>query len=371
MKIGSLCTGYGGLDMAVQAVLGGELAWVCDIDPGSSALLAHRHPDILNHHDLIAMDWAQAEAVDVITAGWPCQPWSQAGKRKGAEDERAIWPAVAAAIRTVRPRLVLLENVPAVAAVGELERATNSLAQAGYVGSWGCLRASDVGAPHRRERMFIVAADATNLGHEWGGGARLGRLGLADSGDAAAHAHGRGFAGDTERHLGAVESEQQTPLRNNAQRRLPRHNAAPANTQGGGVTDEQGSGDTRRLEVGPEPGAGDRDSGRGTPTGTPELGGSPGVMEWAGYRPAIDRWERILGRPAPAPTVLGKRGGRQLAAPFVEWLMGLPEGWVCDVPGLTRNQQLKLLGNGVIPQQAEAALRLLLPRLVSTEAVAA
>jgi DNA (cytosine-5)-methyltransferase 1 len=94
-------------------------------------------------------------------------------------------------------------------------------------------------------------------------------------------------------------------------------------------------------------------------------------MEWAGYRPAIDRWERILGRPAPAPTVLGKRGGRQLAAPFVEWLMGLPEGWVCDVPGLTRNQQLKLLGNGVIPQQAEAALRLLLPRLVSTEAVAA
>lgn len=89
-------------------------------------------------------------------------------------------------------------------------------------------------------------------------------------------------------------------------------------------------------------------------------------MEWAGYRPAIDRWERILGRPAPAPTVLGKRGGRQLAAPFVEWLMGLPEGWVCDVPGLTRNQQLKLLGNGVVPQQAEAALRLLLPRLTST-----
>ncbi len=87
-------------------------------------------------------------------------------------------------------------------------------------------------------------------------------------------------------------------------------------------------------------------------------------VQWAGYRPAIERWEQVLGRPAPAPTVLGKRGGRQLSPLFVEWMMGLPAGWVTDVPGLSRNQMLKLLGNGVVPQQAADALRHLLPLLL-------
>lgn len=113
-------------------------------------------------------------------------------------------------------------------------------------------------------------------------------------------------------------------------------------------------------------------------------------MAWGPYAPAVERWERCLGRVAPAPTEPGGSGmarirqfahdyevdgytaremlrsgrwGGRLHAPFVEWMMGLPAGWVCDVPGLTRNEQLKALGNGVVPAQAAEALRILLARI--------
>jgi len=77
---------------------------------------------------------------------------------------------------------------------------------------------------------------------------------------------------------------------------------------------------------------------------------------WGHYSPAIERWEHTLGRPAPAPTEPTGRGGKHRLSPaFVEWMMGLPEGWVTDVP-ITRNEQLKALGNGVVPAQASAAL---------------
>jgi hypothetical protein len=84
------------------------------------------------------------------------------------------------------------------------------------------------------------------------------------------------------------------------------------------------------------------------------------ALDWAGYTPAILRWEAILGRPAPAPTVVGARGGRVLNPALPEWMMGLPDGWITTVPGLTRAQQLKLAGNGVVKHQAVAAYRYLL-----------
>ncbi|MFF5111576.1 hypothetical protein [Streptosporangium sp. NPDC000509] len=80
-------------------------------------------------------------------------------------------------------------------------------------------------------------------------------------------------------------------------------------------------------------------------------------MAWGAYEPAIRRWEHILGCPAPRPT----DDRRRLTPAFVEWVMGLPAGWVTDVPTLTRNQQLHALGNGVVPAQAIAALHTLLP----------
>ena len=82
---------------------------------------------------------------------------------------------------------------------------------------------------------------------------------------------------------------------------------------------------------------------------------------WGRYADAILRWEHVMGRPAPFPTEnTGKDGRARLSPRLVEWVMGLPEGWVIDVPGLSYMQQLRLLGNGVVPQQAELALRRLL-----------
>lgn len=95
-----------------------------------------------------------------------------------------------------------------------------------------------------------------------------------------------------------------------------------------------------------------------------------GSISWDVYEPAIRRWEAILGRPAPAPTVVEARGGRVLNPAFPEWMMGLPEGWITSAPGLSRGDQLKLAGNGVVVQQAVAAYRYLLP-LLAREAVAA
>lgn len=84
------------------------------------------------------------------------------------------------------------------------------------------------------------------------------------------------------------------------------------------------------------------------------------VTNWGKFEPAIKRWEETIGRPAPAPTKPdGKDGAHRLSSAFTEWMMGLPAGWITDV-GLTRNEELKACGNGVVPQQAELALRVLL-----------
>jgi DNA (cytosine-5)-methyltransferase 1 len=84
------------------------------------------------------------------------------------------------------------------------------------------------------------------------------------------------------------------------------------------------------------------------------------VTNWGKFEPAIKRWEETLGRPAPAPTKPdGKEGGHRLSSAFTEWMMGVPEGWITDC-GLSRNEELKACGNGVVPQQAELALRMLI-----------
>lgn len=80
------------------------------------------------------------------------------------------------------------------------------------------------------------------------------------------------------------------------------------------------------------------------------------LTKWGDFATAIKRWEQAT-RTAPAPTEWTGKGTPRLAAAFSEWMMGLPAGWVTDVPGITRNEALRALGNGVVPQQAAAALR--------------
>ena len=89
------------------------------------------------------------------------------------------------------------------------------------------------------------------------------------------------------------------------------------------------------------------------PTSEQADNGSP----WGKYAPAIERWARAIHREPPPPTEPGKKGGRRLSPKFVEWMQGLPAGHVTDVPGISHNDQLKALGNGVVPQQVAAATR--------------
>jgi DNA (cytosine-5)-methyltransferase 1 len=95
--------------------------------------------------------------VDVVTAGFPCQPFSVAGKKKGQDDERNKWPQTIQCIRDIRPRYALLENVPGLLNSGYFGEILSSLAQAGFDARWCVFGADDVGAPHRRKRLWILA----------------------------------------------------------------------------------------------------------------------------------------------------------------------------------------------------------------------
>ena len=104
MKVGSLFSGYGGLDLAVTSVLGGEVAWHVEIDKAASRILAHHWPDVPNLGDISAVDWTTVEPVDVLTGGFPCQDVSHAGKRAGiAPGTRSgLWSEFARAIQALR-----------------------------------------------------------------------------------------------------------------------------------------------------------------------------------------------------------------------------------------------------------------------------
>ena len=97
---------------------------------------------------------------DLLTAGFPCQPFSVAGKQIGESDSRNKWPSTIRAIRLLRPRYALLENVPGILSVGRpayFGRILGDLAESGYNAQWDCIPASAIGAPHRRDRVFIIA----------------------------------------------------------------------------------------------------------------------------------------------------------------------------------------------------------------------
>jgi DNA (cytosine-5)-methyltransferase 1 len=372
MRSGSLFTGTAALDMAAAEIFGAQPTWCADLDPGAVALLAHHYPDLPNLGDITKVDWdlvAKLAWVYVLTLGWPCQPFSLAGKRKGADDERALWPECERAIRALRPRYLLLENVPAVVAAGELERVATSLATCGYRFAWVCLPAAAVGAPHIRERFFLLAvaedADGATGGERWGAapGQTEGRRARADARRrsrvpaadpareherAVAARDRRGQPEEPARNRGALAADAARDGREQGRPESARVERRPDAAEHGGAAADADRGGRGLVERG-EPSVEARDDADGR-----------SALDWAGYTPAILRWEAILGRPAPAPTVVGARGGRVLNPALPEWMMGLPDGWITTVPGLTRAQQLKLAGNGVVKHQAVAAYRYLL-----------
>jgi len=369
IRIGSLFSGYGGLDMGVQMALGGTVAWHVEFDAAPSKILAHHWPDVPNYGDITTVDWADVEPVDVLTGGFPCQDLSHAGKRLGLRPgtRSGLWEHMAYAIDQLRPRMVVIENVrgllsasahsslerdcwcvgddrePALRALGAV---LGDLVELGYDARWGGVRAADAGAPHGRFRVFIVAqpADADLAGLE-------GRP-----------ADGRG-AGERPAGAGGVGAGPGVTL-------LPTPKASDGPNGGPGMRNGRGQADALPGAVSllPTPRAQNAEDRNSLiwerPADQPqnlENALAHALDAFGPYAPAIARWEAVLGRPAPSPTEPGRDGRPRLSPAFVEWMMGLPAGHVTDPAiGITRAQQLKALGNGVVPQQAALALRMLL-----------
>jgi DNA (cytosine-5)-methyltransferase 1 len=295
-RLGSLCTGIAGLELGLTlAGIETETVFVSDIDRGANRWL-DANEAAPNLGDFTALD--ELPEVDLIVAGFPCQPVSTAGQRAGIHDERWLFDDITrlAGRMGTRPDL-FLENVPGLLSANggdAMGRVVYGLAGIGYHITWGTLSASAVGAPHRRNRWWGLARHASDLDQEWSfgdsGSIRRSQTPPRDSDSHAADADS-----------GRMESPRRLePLRHHADR---------------------------------------------CPSARPRAR----ATSFGRYWPAVTRWETILGRPAPDPTDDGR-----LAPAFVEWMMGYPAGWVTDT--LTnRREALHALGNAVVPQCVAAA----------------
>jgi DNA (cytosine-5)-methyltransferase 1 len=334
--------------------------------------------------------WASmCDAIDIIRPSLVV--WENVRGALSAEADSAVEPC---------PLCVGDRPGPTLRALG---RVLGDLAELGYDSRWYGLRAADVGAPHGRFRVFLFATPADADGSGWGEHGRtvavrpeqppaecagdsaltlLPTPAVNDMGAAytpetwdewtakmkAAHGNGNG-------HGKSLEIE--------AQRLLPTPRTSDTNGAGApdlrtvatllptpSVADGTGGHLTRSGDRSDElllPGVAKRllPTPRATDgeKGGPNQRGSSGdlmlpsaVQDWREYEPAIRRWEALT-RPAPPPTERGAKGQPRLSARFVEWMMNLPNGWVTEVPGISRNDMLKALGNGVVPAQCAAATR--------------
>ena len=322
IKIGSLCTGYGGLDMAVEAYFNAETVWVSEVDKYASQVILKRI-NKLNLGNLKVINWENVEPIDILTAGYPCQPFSHAGLRKGAKDERHLWPYIKTAISILRPKFVVLENVRGHFGLG-FRDVLSDLTFIGYDARWTLIRASDVGAPHRRERLFIVAYPNRT------------RFSRTDSSDIQSR-QSRDSSCNTYEHTNPNSQPWSLGENGSNEVKYKRKSQLIASGLVKAITTDSDciSRDNERRKH--------RDFYRET------------KQEFNGSNRIKPRFSLAMASEAiPAPLDKGK-----LNVNFVEYMMGLPIGWVTDV-GLPRSQQLKILGNGVVPQQAYRALELLL-----------
>lgn len=312
MKIGSLCTGYGGLDLAVEAYFNAETIWCAEFDKYASHVIEKRFA-IPNYGNIKTIDWATLPKIDILTAGYPCQPFSSAGLRKGTKDERHIYPYIKKAISILRPGIVILENVRGHLSLG-FKEVLKDLAEIGYDARWQVVRASDVGAPHRRERIFIIATpQCSNPNRE--------RCAL-ESNECRAFGHQRKSQFEPGKLVEKVITN--------------------TNGIGSKISFPSRQSEKQSRIEGNQISIIDSISERES-----SVWRMPGIQKFAA------RFDMHL---QTVPNPLDQ--DNKLNAKFVEYMMGLPNGWVTDLE-LSRAQQLKILGNGVVPQQAYYAIQYL------------
>jgi DNA (cytosine-5)-methyltransferase 1 len=165
MNVLSLFSGIGGLDLGLERA-GMTVVGQVEIDPWCRKVLAKHWPEVPRHDDVrTAVEWwGGRRAPDLVAGGFPCQPVSYSGQRGAQDDSRWLWPAMATVVRGLRPRFVLVENVIGLSTAG-LGDVLGDLAAFGFDAEWGVLSACAVGAPHSRERLFIVADAGSERQH--------------------------------------------------------------------------------------------------------------------------------------------------------------------------------------------------------------
>lgn len=297
MKIGSLFTGIGGLELGVCNVMtsiapyGNDIEWIAETNGNALKILDHStmFHGVPNLGDVAKIDWSAVPDVGCITGGTPCQDFSHLGSRKGLEGEKSsLLYAFIEAVKAKKPDYVLWENVAGALTKGGYDVLLDALNEADYSTSSVILPASRLGMPHKRSRLFVFA-ERTD---KW---------------------------------------------------------AVPFNAQLVEVRPDT------RLRCLPTPNRSRMDGRK-----SPRYSKRPSFYDlkyWsedevrASYGAAIERWEETLGREAPP---LAKPKGT-LNVDFIEWMMGFPKGWVTDADDVSRTAQLAALGNACTPQQASEA----------------
>ena len=156
IEVGSLFSGIGGIELGFERA-GFTTRWFVESDLHAQTILRKRFPGAEIYGDVTQVDWRTVPKVDILTGGFPCQDISNAGRRAGITGSRSsLWSYFAEAIRVLRPRYVLCENVAALTQRG-LSTVLTDLFSLGYDAEWHCVPASAIGAPHRRDRIFILA----------------------------------------------------------------------------------------------------------------------------------------------------------------------------------------------------------------------
>ena len=313
----ALFAGYGGLELGADAAFGGGVRTVCYVERESyaaSTLVARMEESSLHPapvwDDVTTFDGEPWRGVvDLVTAGFPCQPFSAAGKRRGMDDERWLWDDIERILREVQPRWFVGENVPGLVRLG-LEAVLRSLASLGYDVVWGAFQAGQMGASHKRERVFILArlGDAQHesriLFPQAIGEGSAERPNASGIGDVLAEGQGRDSKNRSRESCEGAD-----------------HNVHP-------VADAR-----RQLSQ------------------SEDVGGQPAVEESGAQKPIfapgpqdLALWARVLAEtPTLEPSVCRMADG---VADRLEY----------------RSDRLRLLGNGVVPLQAAVALRVLANR---------
>lgn len=326
LTTGSMFSGCGGLDLGFENA-GFNIVWQCEKDKWCNKILSRHWPNLTIHDD--ANELYHAQKVDVLIGGFPCQTVSAAGRKEGVDDPRWLWPTFNRAISYIRPKYVVVENVQGLLSRG-LGEVLGSLAGQGYDAEWFCLRSSDVGAPHRRKRVFILASNTSSQGFGTDGGETLGEQEKAWR------------EKDDNITDGLSESKLQA--------------AAFADSISGRLKKRQSGWKLQFIEQDNHPAS---DS-----NGQHEYGSwGTGKTRWeeftdgyfGRYQGAIDRWSNILG---PPPNPKDEKG--RVSCEFVEWMMGYPPHWT---EGVSRTQRLKMLGNSVQVQCAELVGNVLMEKV--------